>query len=162
MKNTLHWSTVLLAALGVAACNRSADAAPAQAHPTRSTDGPSPMHLADPGAAHHHDMGDTDQHGSCGTQAATPAHKGTIAVTVGDEGFMPSRIALKRGEKSTLRFTRTSDKTCATEVVFPELGIKKSLPLNQPVDIDVPVDRARTLTFQCGMGMFKSQVVVRG
>lgn len=107
-------------------------------------------------------MGHMAQHATHGAQAAATAHSGTIAVTVGDQGFAPNRIALKQGEKSTLRFTRTSDKTCATEVVFPELGIKKSLPLDQPVDIDVPVDQARTLTFQCGMGMYRSQVVVSG
>jgi plastocyanin domain-containing protein len=32
--------------------------------------------------------------------------------------------------------------------------------MNQPVDIEIPSNQARTLTFQCGMGMFKSKVVV--
>ncbi len=56
---------------------------------------------------------------------------------------------------------RTSDKTCATEVVFPDLAIKKDLPLNQPVAVDVPTDSARTLTFQCGMAMYKGMLVVK-
>lgn len=93
-------------------------------------------------------------------QATKPG--GAIAVTVGDDGFAPSHIEVDKGSSVTLRFTRTSNATCATEVVFPELNIKKDLPLNQAVDVEIPAKESRTLTFQCGMGMYKSQVVVKG
>jgi plastocyanin domain-containing protein len=85
-------------------------------------------------------------------------------VTVGEHGFAPSSLTLPAGplgSKTTLTFTRTTDETCATAVVFPDLNIKQDLPLGRPTKIDVPTDTARTLGFQCGMGMYKSQVVVR-
>lgn len=85
----------------------------------------------------------------------------TVAVKVDGDGFTPSSATFKKGEHAQLIFTRTSDKTCAKEVVFPELNLKKALPLNEAVAIDVPTADARTLTFQCGMGMYKSSVTVR-
>ncbi len=84
-----------------------------------------------------------------------------IAVKVDGDGFTPSSATFKKGEHAQLIFTRTSDKTCAKEVVFPELDLKKALPLNEAVAIDVPTADARTLSFQCGMGMYKSTVTIR-
>jgi plastocyanin domain-containing protein len=84
-----------------------------------------------------------------------------IPVTADERGFTPASVETQQGSKLTLRFTRTSDATCADKVVFPEAGIEKDLPLNIPVDVPVPTDKARSLAFQCGMGMFKSAVLVR-
>jgi plastocyanin domain-containing protein len=84
-----------------------------------------------------------------------------IAVTADERGFTPAAVETQHGSKLTLRFTRTTDATCADKVVFPEAGIEQALPLKQPVDVIVPTDKARTLGFQCGMGMFKSAVVIR-
>ena len=84
-----------------------------------------------------------------------------IAVTADERGFTPAAVETEHGSKLTLRFTRTTDATCADKVVFPEAGIEQALPLKQPVDVIVPTDKARTFAFQCGMGMFKSSVVIR-
>ena len=84
----------------------------------------------------------------------------TLPVTVDGKGFTPSRIEVNKGADTTLEFTRTTDSTCAKKVVFPEIKVEKDLPLNQSVAIKVPTSEARTLTFQCGMGMYKSSVVI--
>ena len=91
---------------------------------------------------------------------ATPTN-GKVFVNADAQGFSPSAVEVKKGEHLELVFTRTTEDTCATEVVFPELAIKKDLPLKAQVSIVVPTGDARTLTFQCGMGMYKSKVVVQ-
>jgi plastocyanin domain-containing protein len=95
-----------------------------------------------------------------GAPVPGPNADGSVPITVGKDGFQPKSVTLKKGAPGTLIFTRTTDETCATEVVFPQLDIKKDLPKDKPVTITIPTDKAQTLTFQCGMGMYKSAVVV--
>jgi len=107
-----------------------------------------------------------DRKSSANIQSTDPltVTPGEGRVIADEHGFTPASLALAKGlpgSKATVTFVRTSDKTCATEVVFPDLAIKKDLPLNQPVAVDVPTDSARTLTFQCGMAMYKGMLVVK-
>jgi plastocyanin domain-containing protein len=82
-------------------------------------------------------------------------------VTVDSKGFTPSQVKVEKGKPASLVFVRTTDQTCATDVVFPEINLKKPLPLNTPVSVEIPTNEARTLTFQCGMAMYKSAVLIQ-
>jgi RND family efflux transporter MFP subunit len=95
--------------------------------------------------------------------AAMPAASapGVHDVAVTAEGFVPARIELAAGQASQLRFTRRTDQTCATEVVIPALGVRRALPLNQPVTIDLPPGPAREIAFSCGLNMVKGTIVVK-
>lgn len=94
----------------------------------------------------------------------TDANHAPLAdVTASEHGFTPPVLEVPTGGPGSHRsitFLRTTDKTCATEVVFPDLKIDQKLPLNQVVTLYVPTDSPKTLTFQCGMGMYKGSVVV--
>ena len=83
------------------------------------------------------------------------------SVTVGETSFDPSRLTLQAGVPARLTFTRTTEKTCATSVVFASLNIRKDLPLNQPVTIEVTPEKAGEIAFACGMNMLRGTVVVR-
>ncbi|HEY2513130.1 MAG TPA: cupredoxin domain-containing protein [Polyangiaceae bacterium] len=98
--------------------------------------------------------------GDASSSSSSAPSSGPVQVEANTRGFTPASVAVKKGAPVTLVFKRTTDDTCATEVVFPELKITKPLPLNTPVSIEIPAGEPRTLTFQCGMGMFKGKVIV--
>ena len=124
----------------------------------------------DRGASAKHDPVASAARSSASTTAAIPGASSSasalviegrrIDIVADEKGFTPSTVNVKKGETTTLVFTRTSKNTCADAVMFPELKIDKMLPLNTAVAIIVPVDQAHTYAFQCGMGMYKSKVLV--
>lgn len=83
-----------------------------------------------------------------------------VDVRITTAGFEPATIEVRAGVATRLRFTRVTDDTCATEVVFPSLGVRKDLPLNEPVDV-VVTPTSQDLTFACGMDMLRGSLVVR-
>lgn len=76
----------------------------------------------------------------------------TVEISVTEEGFVPATVALKKGEPVTLVFTRKTDRTCATSVVFDEPKVKKELPLNKPVKVAFTPTKAGDLVYGCAMG----------
>lgn len=100
------------------------------------------------------------------TAAAPPAvaASGRVEVRVTDRGFEPNRIAAQVGKPLTLVITRTSDQTCATEIVFAggetQAGSKPTpLPLNQKVEVVYTPARKGEIRFGCGMGMMVGGVL---
>lgn len=81
-----------------------------------------------------------------------------IAVT--SEGFQPSRISVKRGETVKLVVTRKTDRTCAKEIVVADYGIRKALPLNEPVTIELTPRKTGEIRYSCGMNMLSGVLVV--
>jgi plastocyanin domain-containing protein len=90
---------------------------------------------------------------------AGPAPGAVVAVSADEQGFHPASLKAAAGRPLRLEFKRTSDQTCATEVVFPALNIRRELPLDKPVAIDLTMPASGSIEFACGMGMFKGAIV---
>lgn len=75
-------------------------------------------------------------------------------------GYKPKRIEVRQGERVRLRFVRKEHGSCTREVQFPKLGIRRELPTNQPVVIELPALEPGEYEFKCGMNMIKGAVVV--
>jgi plastocyanin domain-containing protein len=89
------------------------------------------------------------------------APEGPVRISVGKNGYEPWRIEARAGVPLTLVVTRTTDETCATELVLPEYGIDRKLPLGEPVTITFTPSRTGTLRYSCAMRMFQGEIEVR-
>jgi plastocyanin domain-containing protein len=98
---------------------------------------------------------------SVSTKGFAPGALGPIAIRVDESGYHPDSVHAKAGETARLVFTRTTDAGCGQQLVFPALAIKRDLPLNQPVAIDVPMPASGSVAFTCGMNMYRGAVVVQ-
>jgi len=92
---------------------------------------------------------------------AKPAAGATVAVKVTADGFEPDKVPAKKGQPLTLVVTRTTDKTCATEIVMKEYGINTPLPLNRPVSVTFTPSKSGQVRFACAMDMIGGVVVVQ-
>jgi membrane fusion protein, heavy metal efflux system len=85
----------------------------------------------------------------------------TAKVVVSEKGYEPGTITLRAGTPARVTFLRTTDQTCGTEVVFPSLNIRRALPLNEPVVIELTIPKSGGIAFACGMNMLHGTVVVQ-
>ena len=98
--------------------------------------------------------------GSVSAQIAETKANGPV-VEVMTAAYKPNRVEAELGKPITITFIRRSEQGCGTEVVFPDLKIKKQLPLNKPVKVAFTPQKRGEIRFTCAMDMFDGKVVVR-
>ena len=57
--------------------------------------------------------------------AIASTNKQTINIAVTEKGFEPATLKVAPNQEISLAFTRKTDSTCATEIIFPAQKIKK-------------------------------------
>lgn len=87
------------------------------------------------------------------------AENGRIEMTVTKKGYEPSPVRVKKGEPLTLSITRTTDATCATEIVIPGYDIEQPLPLNETVTVTFTPRESGELKYGCAMRQMISGVL---
>ena len=95
--------------------------------------------------------------------AAPPVPTGSarqIELKVTEAGFEPADVKVKKGEPLSLKVTRTTDKTCATELLIEGTDINIPLPLNQVVAVAYTPTSSGEIRYGCAMGMMVSGVLV--
>jgi len=93
--------------------------------------------------------------------AACSSDARPVKITVTRNGFEPPTVPARAGTPLTLVITRTTDQTCATELVLPEADLNVPLPLGQPVTVTFTPRKAGKLRYSCAMHMFFGEIDVR-
>ncbi|HEX8909766.1 MAG TPA: cupredoxin domain-containing protein [Anaeromyxobacteraceae bacterium] len=97
-----------------------------------------------------------------GVPATAPGAARQVSIQVTDRGFEPKEVRVKRGQPTTLVFTRLTDRTCITAIDIPAEGVKKlELPLRQAVSLTITPKSNGIEKFHCtAMGMGGGKIIV--
>ncbi|MBI2430482.1 MAG: cupredoxin domain-containing protein [Candidatus Levybacteria bacterium] len=76
-------------------------------------------------------------------------------------GYSPEVISIPKNKTTKIHFLRTDPTDCLSDVVLSEFKIRKNLPLNKKVTIEVTPKRAGEFPFSCGMNMYHGKVIVK-
>jgi len=100
--------------------------------------------------------------GMSAAKGAAPAanREQRIVITVTKNGFEPAAVHLKAGKPVRLVVTRKVERTCATDIVVKEYGIKKPLPLNKPVEVRFTPRKSGVIRYACAMDMIAGSLIV--
>ena len=78
-----------------------------------------------------------------------------------DGGYNPEVISIPQGKTTKLNFTRKDPSSCLEEVVLGEYKVRKYLPLNQKVIIEITPQKTGEFGYSCGMNMFHGKILVK-
>lgn len=78
-----------------------------------------------------------------------------------DGGYKPESIVIPKGKTTKLNFLRSDPSSCLEEVILADFKIRKYLPLNKKVTIEINPEKEGVYKFSCGMNMFHGKLIVR-
>jgi plastocyanin domain-containing protein len=84
-----------------------------------------------------------------------------FTVKISERGFEPETLKVRRGVPTRITFLRTTDNTCAKEIVISEFGVRRELPLNQPIVVSFTPNKKGEFSFTCGMNMMRGKLIVQ-
>lgn len=77
-----------------------------------------------------------------------------------DGGYQPEAISIKKGKTTKINFFRIDPSSCLEEVVLSNFKIRKYLPLNKKITIEITPQEIGEFAFSCGMNMFHGKIKV--
>lgn len=82
-------------------------------------------------------------------------------VTIDNGMYMPAVISVVKGKPVELTFKAGKSPGCGSTIVFKSLKLSNEVKNGKPVTIRFTPNKAGTIAFTCGMGMFDGKVVVK-
>lgn len=87
-----------------------------------------------------------------------------IELAITENGFVPDKVTVAKGEPLVFVFTRKTDKTCTKEVIIhldDKQKLERKLPLNKAVEVALTFPKTGELGFGCSMDMHTGVIRVQ-
>lgn len=96
-----------------------------------------------------------------GKAGSEPAVEVTDSVNIiVEHGYTPRVISIPQGKTTKLNFIRTDPGSCQEELVIKDFNVKKILPLNQKVTVEITPQQKGEFEYACGMNMYQGKIIV--
>lgn len=76
-------------------------------------------------------------------------------------GYSPEVVSVPVNKTTKINFIRTDPTDCLSEVVLSDFRIKKQLPLNQKVTVEITPEKKGEYGYACGMNMYHGKIIVK-
>lgn len=76
-------------------------------------------------------------------------------------GYKPEVITVAQNQTTTLNFLRRDKNPCLEEVILSGFKIRKFLPMDKKVSIQLTPKKKGVFPFSCGMSMFHGKLIVK-
>ncbi len=83
-----------------------------------------------------------------------------VDITV-EGGYNPEVISIPKDQTTKLNFFRKDPTDCLEEIVLGDFKIRRTLPLNKRVSIEITPKRKGEFMYSCGMNMYHGKIIVR-
>ncbi|MDP2656043.1 MAG: sulfite exporter TauE/SafE family protein [bacterium] len=93
------------------------------------------------------------------TSPASNADVQEVRMTQGGGGYSPNSFIVEKGRPVKWIINSTSPFSCASSIVMPKYGIRKSLKSGENVIMFTPTETG-TIPFSCSMGMYRGSFTV--
>lgn len=78
-----------------------------------------------------------------------------------DGGYTPETISISKNKTIKINFIRKDSNSCLEEVILSDFKIKKYLPLNQKITVELTPKKTGEFTYSCAMNMYHGKIIVR-
>lgn len=85
---------------------------------------------------------------------------GSVDIMV-EGGYSPEVISIPKGKTTKINFMRRDPSSCLEEVVLGDFKIRKHLPLNQKVTVELTPQQSGEFGYACGMNMYHGKIIVK-
>ncbi|HKB04235.1 MAG TPA: cupredoxin domain-containing protein [Gemmataceae bacterium] len=100
-----------------------------------------------------------------GPRTAAAAHVGSGGVQEVDvdvrSSYVPDRIEAQAGRPIRIKFRRDDPNPCTDQVVFPDFGVVRDLPLGRVTTVELTPPAAGEYPFHCGMNMVRGALIAK-